>query len=251
MPNAPSSLYRYRPFSVYALAELVNETMWYSKPSSFNDPFDCALTIDQAKFEESVEHSIEVGIAKGLIPRDLPASKRSPNAKDLAAFENIRSRVRGVAEHLGLCCFSKDPQNILMWAHYAQQHTGFCVEYRCAGTQLAKEASPVKYSKKVPSLSVADFSSSRSAQTIELLWRTKAICWKYEQEWRALAPEGNQSYPARSPVMSVCFGQRMPPANREIVRTALRSQPHVTFREAYVANSEFAICTRPYSPSVV
>lgn len=246
----PKSLHRYRPFSVYSLAELVNETMWYSRPASFNDPFDCALTIDHAKFEESLEHAIEAGIARGLISKDLSQSKRLPTEKDRSVFASIRARLLSATDNLGLCCFSEDPLSILMWAHYAQQHTGFCVEYLCSETLLEKEVSSVKYSKNLPSLSIADFGPERSARTIELLWRTKAICWKYEREWRALAPEGNKSYPARAPVKAVCFGQRMPLVNREIVRAALRGQKHIAFNEAYVAEAEFAICTRPWPASV-
>ena len=72
MRTDPKSLFRYRTLSAYSLGELVNQTMWYAKPTKFNDPFDCALTIDQRRFSESVRHAIRVGMTRGQIPENLP-----------------------------------------------------------------------------------------------------------------------------------------------------------------------------------
>lgn len=129
-----------------------------------------------------------------------------------------------------------------MWAHYANNHRGYCVEY-CFGeqTMLAQEASSVIYSGTMPSLSIADLAPQNSVRTVEMLWRTKAACWKYEREWRALAPEGNKSYPARAPVLSVIFGERMPKEDRTLIRQALRHQGNVELKEARIDESRFAI----------
>ena len=245
MRTLPKSLFRYRSLSAYSLGELVNQTMWYSNPSTFNDPFDCALTIDRRKFEESFQHAVSVGIERGTIRPDLPDAMRIPTEDERQLFLKIRQLLRQAAGKLGLCCFSEDPRSILMWAHYANDHKGFCVEYSSAeGTMLSKEVSSVIYSAKIPSLSISDLSRDKSAQTVELLWRTKSTCWRYEKEWRALAPDGGRIYPARAPIMAIIFGERMPEQDRELIRQALRSQPQVKFKEAYVHENKFAMRLR-------
>jgi hypothetical protein len=249
MASKPKSLFRYRTISPYSLAELAEQTIWYATPASFNDPFDCALTIDQHKFEESFHHALNVAIERGMIPPNLPESKRIPTHEDKKLFQELREGVHRATENIGLCCFSEDPRSILMWAHYANNHRGFCVEYSLArNTMLANEVSPVIYTQNMPSLSFADLSPKNSRRTIERLWRTKAACWQYEKEWRALAPEGGRTYPQRSPVLAVVFGQRMSPEDRQLVQQALLRHGPISFKEAYMHEDKFEICIRP-SPS--
>jgi hypothetical protein len=45
----PKRLYKYQPPSTQALANLSAAKLWFSHPSKFNDPFDCAL---EASFSE-------------------------------------------------------------------------------------------------------------------------------------------------------------------------------------------------------
>ena len=33
------------------------------------------------------------------------------------------------SDNVGICSLTKDPLNLLMWAHYAQHHKGFVVEF--------------------------------------------------------------------------------------------------------------------------
>jgi len=40
----PNFLYKYQSLSAHSLAALTNNTIWLAKPTSFNDPFDCAIT---------------------------------------------------------------------------------------------------------------------------------------------------------------------------------------------------------------
>ena len=219
--------------------------MWYSSPSNFNDPFDCALTIDQKKFDESAKHVIQAGVERGVISAHLLGMKRIYTESDQQLYSKVRELIKGVTRRLGICCFSEGPRSILMWSHYANYHKGFCIEYSAMDdTMLSEEVSSVIYTKQLPSLSMSDFSPEKSVKTAELLWRTKATCWRYEKEWRALAPEGGRSYLARGPIKSIIFGERMLESDRQQVHQALIGQPKVMFKEAYLHESKFAMRIR-------
>jgi hypothetical protein len=77
--------------------------LWFSKPTFFNDPFDCNMEIimHYNNFLNSV-NSI------------------SDKAEDL---------IISATKDFGICCFSETNDNIHMWSHYAQSHKGICVEY--------------------------------------------------------------------------------------------------------------------------
>lgn len=41
----PEHLYKYQPFSTQALVNMKLRRVWFSRPSAFNDPLDCALGV--------------------------------------------------------------------------------------------------------------------------------------------------------------------------------------------------------------
>jgi len=50
---------------------------------------------------------------------------------DKVVEDNFKSELREVAyntlEKKGICCFSEDKYNVLMWSHYSDKHRGFCL----------------------------------------------------------------------------------------------------------------------------
>ena len=244
MPT-PRHLYKYQSLSAYSLAALTNNTVWLAKPSTFNDPFDCALTLDRARFTDSLHHAVDVAVQRGLIQDPERPGLYDEQPGDLSAFESMRAKLLATLSNVGICCYSATSKHMLMWSHYANHHRGFCVEYSFSeGTQLRQLAEPVIYASQMPSISLADIAPGRREHAIALLWRTKAACWRYEREWRVLMSEGNMSYQAPAPVTSVIFGARMPEADRILVARALRHQDDIQFQEAVVEESRFAVVLR-------
>lgn len=85
-----------------------------------------------------------------------------------------------------ICCFSETLQNaneeILMWAHYANSHNGFRIEFEL------KEDKPIKvsYSDKTEYI---ENPNKIDIQKIKKLLTTKKEIWKYEKEYRVLTTE--------------------------------------------------------------
>jgi len=236
------SLYKYRSLNAYSLASLTNNTVWLAKPKSFNDPFDCAITLDRQKYKESVLHAESVAIERAK-----PAGLRLEHLQDIwpgdkEAFENFRSEMLGLVQGMGICSFSAVPDHVLMWSHYADHHKGFSVEYDCReGTKLRELAHKVIYKDEVPSLTAADFAPPNNEKAFDALWRTKAKCWEYEQEWRVMMNEGDKSFQAPSAIVSVIFGARMAESDRAMIAQTLRHQPDINFKEARLKEGKFLI----------
>lgn len=238
----PNSLYRYQALSAHSLAGLINNTIWLAKPESFNDPFDCAITLDRRKYKESIMHAISVAME-----RSKPAGLRAEHLQDIwpgdkEAFELLRGKVLELIQDIGICSFSGLPDHMLMWSHYADHHRGFCIEYDCReGTKLRELAHKVRYEDSLPRLTAADFAPPNSEKTLDVLWLTKSTSWSYEQEWRVMMAKGNKDYQAPSSLVSVIFGARMPESDRVMVAQALRHQPNIEFKEAILKEGEFII----------
>ncbi|MDP2228719.1 MAG: DUF2971 domain-containing protein [Moraxellaceae bacterium] len=244
--DAPDSLYRYQALSAYSLAALVNKTIWLAKPSTFNDPFDCAITLDRQKYKQSVMHAVSVAMERAKPAGLNPEHLQDMWPGDEEAFEQFRSHLTEMVQNLGICSFSATSTHLLMWSHYANHHRGFCVEYDCrAGTKLRKLAYKVKYEDTVPSLTAADFAPPENEGAVDTLWLTKAKCWAYEEEWRVMTNEGNKAHRAPSRILSVIFGARMPESDRIMVAYALRHEPDVNFKQARLKEGHFEVEVAP------
>ncbi len=96
-------------------------------------------------------------------------------------------------------CFTESPYSMLMWAHYANSHKGFCIEYEVppyseSFIHLYHNLMPVIYSDvRVSILDQCLCSLQPPGLTDTILWDIfkygllmKSMDWKYQNEWRLI-----------------------------------------------------------------
>ena len=95
------------------------------------------------------------------------------------------------AQKMGLICLSETPHSPAMWAHYAENHTGACLEFEVTYDHVFK----VKYeSKKLfPRISDKTFSQYINRKNIKEIFGTKSKDWEYEKEHRMHVPIDNET----------------------------------------------------------
>lgn len=99
-----------------------------------------------------------------------------------------------------VACFTESPYSMLMWAHYANNHKGFCIEYEIPPytkeyLQLYHNLMPVIYSnERVSILEQCVRSLQPPGLTETILWDIykygllmKSMDWKYQNEWRLVS----------------------------------------------------------------
>ena len=101
-------------------------------------------------------------------------------------------------KQFAITCYSNISNSILMWSHYANKHTGFCVGYnfeKCRNWDALINLLPVLYSVERPSLPMGliDFSNPKEIKLnnisdyvpeLMMLLLSKSNKWDYEEEWR-------------------------------------------------------------------
>lgn len=127
-----------------------------------------------------------------------------------------------------------------LWAHYAQSHEGFCVEYDL--TQSVGDVSdamlmggllPCSYGSKqvvlskqkmykyVKDIPFTQYERMEFDKSILMSFLTKSSSWRYENEWRLILPldvcaiYGNMI--PFYPIKSIYVGCRMPNDNKEFI----------------------------------
>ncbi len=226
----PRSLFKYRSFGTYTLRMVSEAEVFFAKPSTFNDPFDCNPTVFvdvEWKDVERLWKSIalkQMGKEKAIdainhyrygATEDGGTHDDGGNGsqiytrflvRDIEAFVKTRFKEHGV---LSLASHWDNP---LMWSHYANEHRGICIEYRTEDHRCDM-LGPVNYQSS-RYLKVSDLiewllrrSSSIKAKIFDQYFFAKAPQWKYEKEWRVVSKtNGPQDRPFR--IDSVHFGLR-------------------------------------------
>lgn len=188
--NFPSFLYKYRKFDENgnSVKSLKENKILLSNPFKFNDPYDSAFMLKEPLYmqDHHVKKSIEddpVGFkeAYDVTRKQIAKIKRSNNpitvlsrciAKNrFPEYKNNKKKLREISkeieqeireinadvsklkENFLVSCFSEDYKSILMWSHYAEEHTGFCVKYdfKSLGynNHLTRFLYPIIYSNKI------------------------------------------------------------------------------------------------------
>lgn len=233
-----TSLFKYSPIGKNQLSALSQSKIWYSKPARFNDPFDTKFYVTGRK------HTYAPTIPPSTIGKSmndaLVFTKQSLNPQ-LAKFQ------QGI-EKLGILSLAQSHKNLLMWAHYANDHKGMCIEFtRDSASELTDEEAirPIHYTDNHPTLSTQSLKSQDSIEaSMKRILYAKSEHWKYEQEWRHIIDVGDKLHSWPAPLKAVYFGCKTEPDDIQLVKTVL-SNDKIKYMRAKQSESKFSLMFEP------
>ena len=106
-------------------------------------------------------------------------------------FRSVHKRaIDELAQKMGLICLSETRHSPAMWAHYAVNHTGACLEFEVTYDHIFK----VRYDseKLFKDISLDNYRDHLSLQNFKEVYGTKSTDWAYEKEHRMTVPLDNQ-----------------------------------------------------------
>lgn len=279
------SLYKY--LSSERVDVIKNGGIRFTQPNLLNDPFEIKpffkSLMDVSKIRDDVRSRMDfkpiIAEKYKKLPREYRRAiseslyseifyKEMENRKDefeklyeeeiikfVGMMPDLSTKLREkmhdyLGNEIGILSLSEDSTDELMWAHYAQDHKGFVVEFdeknsffnqRRSGNDEFFYLRKVEYQKTHPQY-----------ETISELGDASIFCikhdkWSYEREWRILAPLAGREPQILSPVpihlfsfdkaaiKAVILGCRMTVDNKESLCNMIRNDPdyaHVEIRHA-------------------
>ena len=189
LEHAPDSLYRYRRGTEKDIENLRENKIWMSIPSEFNDPFDFKVYVNcESVAKELINANPEIKVL--MLTRGI--TEEDPIYMDF--LNEIKTKERELNEELMMkrdrvymSCLSEKRNSLLMWSHYADCHTGFCIGYNFKqlfevyGINLL----PVGYSNDFFVIDTLRKFANHKDIFMKAA-RTKSLEWSYEKEWRIL-----------------------------------------------------------------
>lgn len=208
--------YSFRGISDFAIEEITNERISLAHPRMFNDPLDTILVW-------WLENEIKQG---------------GENEREM----NFRLLMKKASEHIKLRCFvgSKYLKNgkwqdckvedlsVLMWAHYANSHTGMCIEYDFdrkfyKTSTLTNEEELIMI---IPMEYVSMIDINTDVPSFKKALFTKSDFWEYENEMRLCAYDVKEydEFPeieCKGAIKAVYLGVKCSDENRRKIEKAI------------------------------
>ena len=255
--NLPKSLFKYCSFDEQNrnIDNLKKDIVWLSDPSSFNDPYEFSSKIDiDIVLKKSYADKINVFLDY-IFKDSFTDGEKTILQKDNRSYDEIASELLSFGKitqkelndfessYIGVITESIENENIkklfkvssfaesndslLMWGHYANKHTGFCIEYDIEplsiNDPLTKSLYPVVYSNEFVDLTEYYLHKTENPNLDYLLpvLIKKSLEWKYEEEWRLIIIDNTEigiEFPMPKP-KAIYLGSKFNPDNLKEIYT--------------------------------
>ena len=214
----PRYLYKFRKFDDFSDSIFTSKSLWFSDSESFNDPFDCNLSETRNhKIPELRRYLESFGDDHSNANEIIKKAKKDKNfMRDLA----ITARKESLKKY-GILSLSESHENILMWSHYAENHTGFVMCF-----DLLKDPD---YFKGPIRVVYQDFYGEQNYykyrnESVIASISTKSSLWSYEREIRLIKQEVGLKKFDKDSVCKIYFGVRSEEANISNLKSVLNRE---------------------------
>ena len=221
--------YSFRSCSKFLFQSLINDTLNFSSPTTFNDIFDCPI-IELMNNEDEVSKLIRVAYLSGVKVACFAKNEKLPyineNSNDL-----IRDDKKNESD-------KEEYLSELMWAHYADSHNGICIKYKFPSDVTSSgsdDKNYVAYFKDVEYTSdLKKYSQQNSINTKDAFF-AKGEAWKYENELRFLYynPTNRDSHislPISNCIEAVYFGLKCSDMDKQTIKNILKDRKCISYK---------------------
>lgn len=203
--SAPKYLYKYKGIqSIEDLDRLVdiikNNRIYIPTRTQLNDPMECKY-MPNFKFAYA-------------------GNSISANAQRVDPIvENVMDKYRVLS-------LSADGANLQMWAHYANNYSGVCIEFKNIGE--ISQAKPIQYIDGLPHYETYrenEFTESDIKKEVFDSYFRKSGGWKYEAEYRILkSKEEKHLQIEKDAIASIVIGHNLAESCRDYIYSVCKEK---------------------------
>lgn len=252
----PKILYRYRHLEgrhrEWTARIITESVLHFASPTTFNDPFDCKVHFRFTSTMEQLKRKHNA-LLKKYVPSMSRAERRAKASQDLKRLDReqfLKAMTTGLqteVDKTGVLSLSKYRESVVLWSHYAASHSGICLGFSVdADAAFFARAQPVDYAVEYPTIEMLGDTPDKHVEGFLL---TKALGWKYEEEWRIIDHDtgsGDKVFLEQA-LTEVVLGARISPDDRQFVLECLKRRKHpVSVFEASANPGTYALDIKPY-----
>jgi hypothetical protein len=234
----PPTLYRYRDFNGHTEKSICDGVQKFSRADTFNDPFDCQIR-ESGDFtsEQLLEALVQMGMRR--VDASTVILKNAQEGRELM-WRLLDSARHETMNRAGILCLSEKFDDILMWSHYANCHSGYVLGFEVkADPTFFAPLFRIKYDENYPVFSHI----TEPQKIVEKGMITKSLRWNYEAEVRIIKHQIGLIPYKKSALKEVILGCKVSDENQALMATWLATNEyrHVTMKKARVSGSSYEL----------
>lgn len=243
----PKFVYKYR-FTIidkkvnkYFDSIITDNSMMFSSPKAFNDPFDCQL--QPITFPSAIDvTNYLIKILPGA-PANVIANLATNAISDPIAFARILENAIKFDDK-GVLCLSQEPDNILLWSHYADNHFGVCLKFDIL-QDLDFFSIPLHC--LYPTVYPMYNHMTDSDKLVDMMIKTKFKPWDYENEIRIFKQTNGLKHFNKQALTEIIFGCNTPQPEIDRIKLLARNNGygHLTFQKTERQVGTYGLNLRP------
>lgn len=174
-----------------------------------------------------------------------PFDLASVDTTNPAVNSLLTTHVLHFRENYGLLCFSRNWDNLLMWSHYGDSHTGLCLGFDIPDDPYDMD---VRYQ---PNLLRVRSPNDVNLDLVKRIFSTKHESWSYEQEVRTFVSIKNEprdqngrmwfDFGPHLELKEVIVGSQFNPTNVDRLNDVLKKFTGVESSWAYMRSDAFLL----------
>lgn len=266
MEQGKKYFYKYVPKNKYwesnLEALLKDNLLTFVSPCKFNDPYDCRVVPKMTGGSESdwreyftvwfyknnKEGKNILAIGEAVEKEMKRESYKNPKLVDEYRQIWVDSIELLMKQYfISSMTLSERPEKMLLWSHYASQHTGFCFQFAYEPFVVKEGCMEVKYIHEFPEFHELIEALKDDDKLAKMSFAIKADDWAYEKEWRLVWHNknaiGNNAVRGEIPqnaLLSIILGSMIDNKIREtIIKMASKHRPDINIYTAVLKKNEF------------
>ena len=177
--------------------KLLNDnSLYFSSPKDFNDPYDAKVNFADGSVEEIEQYFLKVHKLQDPSATDeelLPKIRERRRIDPKYNSDWIRTKAKDILDPeldaVGVVCLSEKKDSILMWSHYADAHKGICLEFNkdvIHSNRWFYDKVQYPANNHYPEFKQATDALEDTEKSVRLFLLKKSNHWAYENEWRII-----------------------------------------------------------------
>jgi len=267
--NVTEGLFKFRSYreaeDIDRVKNILGGRLYFSTCDQMNDPFEMRVLLSPHSNPRSRLKGVLKAAADVPAIRNLAPAKRLQKASQLSnkLASNprlLRDAARGhyarMTKECFVFCMSATRSHPLLWSHYADKHTGICIQFDHKKVPFSG-ATKVEYSARYP-IATYPFHEDLAELTQKGIL-TKAQYWHYEEEYRLFSvridnpswhlglnwPDEHTAEVSAGLITGITLGAKMPEkAKQELMKYCRENHPDIIIEQAEICEDRFAMSFR-------
>ena len=216
--------FKFQNINKYLIDSLVKGYLYFAHTNRLNDPFDCRVDIKKSAKNAMLKLSGE----------------RKANMEKLIGVDKYFDQLQKDTGNVGICSFSLELENSLLWSHYANEHKGLCLTFDFPEAFFEDKSNKiigvadVKYGdnlltdwflENTPEDNDSDFKEF-TIELVKKILTIKNTCWQDEKEVRIIRQEQSTLMIPKEYLKEVCFGLNTPESDISQIRELINNSDY-------------------------